>query len=303
MRGRVTVVGSYNTGFVVHIDRVPALGETVRGWGFRMEHGGKGSNQAVQSSRLGSDTAIVARVGRDVFGQRAFELWRSESVSTDHVKVDEEAPTGAGLVIVGPEGRNLIAVDLGANMRLSVQDIDAAEQLLTRSDVVLAQLEIPHDVAMYALHRCEGIRVLNPAPAVRMDPVQLSGIDVVTPNEVEVRLMAGADHASDVAAIARRYAKYTNVVVTLGERGALVVERGGAREYLVPAPRVEAVDTTGAGDAFNGALAAALARGYTLREAVELGCRAGAYLVTRRKGPSLVESLPGWRDLDALEAT
>jgi ribokinase len=300
MGGKVTVIGSYNTGFVIYIDRMPSLGETVRGWGFRMEHGGKGSNQAVQAARLGSETAIVARVGNDVFGERALRLWRSESISTDHVRIDQDAPTGAGLVIVGPEGKNLIAVDLGANMRLSEEDVDSAEPLLRRSDVVLAQLEIPDRVALYALRLSEGIKVLNPAPAVRMEPEQLSGIDVITPNEVEMRLMSGEDQNSDVAAIAERYAKYTNVVVTLGERGALVVEKGG-RRYTVPAPRVRAVDTTGAGDAFNGALASALARGYSLREAVELACRAGAFLVTRRKGPSLIDSLPDWRDLEALE--
>ena len=143
MGGKVTVIGSYNTGFVIYIERVPALGETVRGWGFRMEHGGKGSNQAVQASRLGAETAIVARIGNDIFGKRALELWRSESISTDHVKIDPHAPTGAGLVIVGPEGKNLIAVDLGANMRLSEDDVDSAEPLLRKSDVVLAQLEIP----------------------------------------------------------------------------------------------------------------------------------------------------------------
>jgi len=193
MGGKVTVIGSYNTGFVIYIDRVPSLGETVRGWGFRMEHGGKGSNQAVQAARLGSETAIVARVGNDVFGERALRLWRSESISTDHVRIDQDAPTGAGLVIVGPEGKNLIAVDLGANMRLSEEDVDSAEPLLRRSDVVLAQLEIPDRVALYALRLSEGIKVLNPAPAVRMEPEQLSGIDVITPNEVEMRLMLGED--------------------------------------------------------------------------------------------------------------
>ncbi len=301
MGGKVTVIGSYNTGFVIYINREPMLGETVRGWGFRMEHGGKGSNQAVQASRLGAETAVVARIGDDLFGERALKLWRSESVSTDHVRVDPHAPTGAGLVIVGPEGRNLIAVDLGANMRLSEDDIGSAEDLLRRSDVVLAQLEIPERVAIYALRLSDGFKVLNPAPAVRMEPGQLSGIDVITPNEVEMRLMAGEGQDSDVVSIAGRYAKHMNVVVTLGERGALVVEKGG-RSYVVSAPRVRAVDTTGAGDAFNGALASAIAKGYSLREAVELACRAGAFLVTRRKGASLIDSLPDWRDLEALEA-
>ncbi|MEM3031721.1 MAG: ribokinase [Nitrososphaerota archaeon] len=292
MPGKVKVVGSYNTGFLIYVERLPVEGETLAGHGFRVEHGGKGSNQAIQAARLGCETSIVARVGADIFGEWALSKWRAEGVDTSHVVRDGGAPTGVGLVIVGPRGRNMIVVDLGANMRLSREDVTVADDRIGVSDVVLAQLEIPLETALYALRRGEAIKILNPAPAVEIAPEKLKGIDVITPNEVEILAMAGhhPGEQADVARIAEIYARYVDsVVVTLGERGALVVGKDGVKH--VNTPQINAVDSTGAGDAFNGALASALARGYDLLEAVEYACCAGAFLASRVKGGELVESL------------
>ncbi|BAJ50740.1 ribokinase [Candidatus Caldarchaeum subterraneum] len=299
MSGKVGVVGSYNTGFVVYVKRLPIEGETLKGHGFRIEHGGKGSNQAIQAARLGCQTFIIARVGADIFGERALNKWRAEKIDTTHVVVDRENPTGAGLVIVGPAGKNMIIVDLGANMHLTKTDVSNAAARIRSADVVLTQLEIPFETSLHALRTAEGMKILNPAPAQPTPPETLKGINIITPNEVEMAAMAGytPGEDADLENAAKKYAKYVdNVVVTLGERGAMVVDKNDVKH--VKAPRVNAVDSTGAGDAFNGALATALARGYTVLEAVEYACHAGAFLAARIRGGELVEALPEERELE-----
>ncbi|GBC72374.1 Ribokinase [archaeon HR03] len=299
MSGKVGVVGSYNTGFVVYVKRLPIEGETLKGHGFRIEHGGKGSNQAIQAARLGCQTFIIARVGADIFGERALNKWRAEKIDTTHVVVDRENPTGAGLVIVGPAGKNMIIVDLGANMHLTKTDVSNAAARIRSADVVLTQLEIPFETSLHALRTAEGMKILNPAPAQPTPPETLKGINIITPNEVEMAAMAGytPGEGADLENAAKKYAKYVdNVVVTLGERGAMVVDKNDVKH--VKAPRVNAVDSTGAGDAFNGALATALARGYTVLEAVEYACHAGAFLAARIRGGELVEALPEERELE-----
>ncbi len=300
MVGKVTIVGSYNTGFLIHVDRLPAKGETLAGHGFRMEHGGKGSNQAIQTSRLGCGTTMVARVGNDIFGERALNKWHEEKINTSYVMKDDENPTGAGLIIVGPAGANIIAVDLGANLKLSRDDVDKAAESIENTDVIVSQLEIPLDTALYALRNREAITILNPAPASNIPPDKLNGIDIITPNEVEMKTLAGykPEEKIDITGIGMKYAKYLEyVIITLGERGAVVIDKTG-REKHIPAPRVEAIDSTGAGDAFNGALATALSRGYSIEEAVQYACYAGAFLVARIKRGELVKSLANQRELE-----
>jgi ribokinase len=295
----ITVVGSYNTGFVLYVDRLPLKGETVPAHGFRVEHGGKGSNQAIQAARLGCETKIVARLGRDVFGERALRKWGEENIGAEHVAIDEHRPTGVGVVIVGPNGQNIIVVDLGANMALSITDIKRASELLEKSDACLAQLEIPFETALQALNICQGVKILNPAPARKIQPSELEGIDIITPNEVELAAMAGnaIGGSIDLKQLAEKYAKYVNhVVVTLGERGALLVSMGKTK--YVKTPKINAVDTTGAGDAFNGALATYIAKGFDVEEAVQRACYCGAFLASRIKGGELVESLPTESELE-----
>jgi len=295
----VAVIGSYNVGFLVYVNRLPAKGETLTGYGFRMEHGGKGSNQAIQSTRLGCATTIIARIGDDMFGERALNKWREENIDTRYVVKDGEKPTGAGLIIVGPAGINMIVVDLGANMSLSVEDVEKSWEDIEKSDVVLSQFEIPVETSLYSLKDNEAISILNPAPATRLEPTKLTGIDIITPNEVEIKTLAGyrPNEAVDPIRIGEKYAKYVgHVVITLGERGAAIVNKNGKK--TIPAPKVDAIDTTGAGDAFNGALATALAKGYTIEEAVEYACYAGAFLVARIKLGELVEALANYNELE-----
>jgi len=295
----VAVIGSYNTGFLIHVDRLPVRGETVPGHGFRMEHGGKGSNQAIQCARLGCRTSMIARVGRDIFGDRALEKWAEEGVDTRGVVRDEEEPTGAGLIMVGPGGANMIAVDLAANLRLSRRDVERSIDIIAESDVVVSVFEIRVETALYALRRAAELgakTILNPAPASRIRPKELEGITVITPNEVEMMTLAGLGSSSEreLSKAAEDYlGAVEHVVITLGERGAMIVDDVGAR--VVQPPRIEAVDTTGAGDAFNGALATALSWGMSIDDAVRYGCLAGAFLSARIRRGELVESL-GHRD-------
>ncbi len=295
----VAVVGSYNTGFLIHVDRLPVKGETVVGHGFRMEHGGKGSNQAIQCARLGCRTSMIARVGGDIFGERAVRKWGEEGVDTRGVVRDEETPTGAGLIMVGPSGANIIAVDLAANLRLSEEDVERSIEVVGEADVVISVFEIRKETALYALRRAGELgakTVLNPAPASPLKPRELEGITVITPNEVEMMTLAGLS-SSDEESLSRAAENYLgaveHVVVTLGEKGAMIVDDGGVR--VVRPPKINAVDTTGAGDAFNGALAAALSWGMNIDEAVRYGCLAGAFLSARIRRGELVESL-GHRD-------
>ena len=296
MEPKITVVASYNTGFLIHAPRLPVEGETLMGSGFRMEHGGKGSNQAIQAARLGAHVHLVARVGSDIFGDRAFQKWREEGIDHRAVVRDPEAPTGVGIIIVGPEGRNMIVVDLGANMRLTPGDIDRYwNESLSRPRVALAQLEVPVEAALHALRRAKSegaLTILNPAPAKLLKPEELEGVDIITPNETEMRILAGKspDSQDDLSDLAQKYLSVVDtVIVTLGEKGALIVSRKGKK--TIPPPRVKAVDTTGAGDAFNGALATALAWGLSLEDAVSYANHAAAYLVARFKRGELVESL------------
>lgn len=302
MAGKVTVIASYNTGFLIHAPRLPVEGETLMGSGFRMEHGGKGSNQAIQAARLGSRVHIAARVGADIFGDRAMQKWRDEGIDARPVVRDPEAPTGVGMIIVGSGGRNMIVVDLGANLRLTPSDVDRYwGESLSHPRVALAQLEIPVETALHGLRRAKmegATTILNPAPARPLKPSQLEGVDILTPNETEMRIMAGhpPDSQVDLGELAERYLSTVKaVIVTLGEEGALLVTPKG--RVKVPPPRVDAVDTTGAGDSFNGALAHALAEGMSLEDAVSLANHAAAFLVARFKRGELVEALPTWEDL------
>jgi ribokinase len=254
---RVAVVGSYGVGLTVGLDRVPDAGETVVGRTFRIDHGGKGSNQAVGMARLGAEVDFLTAVGDDTFGQEAIALWRAEGVHAEPVLADE--PTMTAPIFVEPTGENRIVIVPGALERLARAHVDAFAERIAAADVCVVQLEIPLDTALYALEvaRRAGVRtVLNPAPAPsqEIEPT----VDYVTPNETEAASVQGAK---------------ATFVLTLGEEGA---EIDGVH---VPAFPASVVDTTGAGDAFTAAFAVALAEGVDELEAVRWGCAAGAHMV------------------------
>jgi ribokinase len=279
-RPKIVVVGSSNTDMVVRAEHIPLPGETVLGGKFIMTAGGKGANQAVAAARLGAEVTFIARLGRDVFGDRSLAGYQAEGIHTDYIVRDEEEASGVALIVVDSAAENIIAVAPGANGCLSVEDVCAAEPVIAEADGVLLQLEIPLGAVRAAidLARRHGVRViLNPAPARALADDVLSGVDVLTPNENEAVKLIGEQAASTLEALVARITG--SVVMTCGASGCKVVA-GGQRQH-VPGFHVEAVDTTGAGDCFNGALAVALARGLEMAEAVRYASAAAALAVTR----------------------
>ncbi len=290
---RIVVVGSSNTDLVVNAARIPRAGETVLGESFLMAPGGKGANQAVGAARLGADVTLVARIGNDAFGAQALEGFAREQIDTDYIVRDESAASGVALIVVDQTGENAIAVAPGANRLLTVADVEAAREPIASADVLLLQLEVPLQTVKYAARIAAdaGVPViLNPAPAQPLDAETLRLTTVLTPNQHEALALARpfSDGNDSLRTIGRRLrdAGAHNVVITLGNQGALLITERQAQQ--VAAPKVKSVDSTAAGDAFNGALAYALAGAEPLVEAVRFASLAGALAVTRRGAqPSL----------------
>jgi ribokinase len=278
----IAVVGSVNLDIVVTVERHPAPGETVLGDDRVDLPGGKGANQAVAAARLGRQVAIVGRVGGDAAGRGLRAGLAAEGVDVGHLGEDPQAPSGVALIAVVPGGENTIIVSPGANARVGEDDVREAAELLAGAAVTLVQLEVPQVAVDAAVRAARGTVVLNPAPARPLDAALLAEVDVLVPNRTELGLLAGAGAPADAGAavaLARRVQGPGSVVVTLGAEGAVVVEP--SRVERVPAPVVDAVDATGAGDAFCGALADALARGAALVEAARWGVAAAALSVER----------------------
>ncbi len=301
MKPGVGVLGSIHMDYVVTLDRMPRLGETVIGRGFKMTPGGKGANQAVAAARLGADVYMIGMVGNDVIGDELIKNFERNRVNVDYVK-RAETHSGVALIFVDSEGNNVIAVAPGADYHLSKEDVDEAlEDLRDRIGVLLLQLEIPVEVVEYAIRRFseEGIRIiLNPAPYHELSREALSRVSVATPNEIELELMSGVRIASDedLMRAGRKAIEdlgIGNLVVTLGERGAMIIAPD--RHELIPAFKVKPVDTTGAGDAFNGALAVALVRGEALESAARYA-NAVAALSTLKLGAQ--EALPTSKEVE-----
>ena len=297
----VTVVGSYNTDLVFRAPRLPAPGETVLGRGLRSGPGGKGANQAIAAARLGARVALLGTIGEDAFGDAALALFRREGIDTRWLQRSATEPTGAAAILLDETGQNAIVVAPGANAALTTARVQAAAPLLRGSRVVVAQLETPLEAVQEALAiaRAAGVTtLLNPAPAQPLPAPLLSLADLLTPNESEAALLAGRpvrDPAgAEAAARALQARGAATVIVTLGDQGALLVPPG-APALHVPAPAVPVVDSTGAGDAFSGALAAALAEGLALPAAVRLAVRAGAFSVGRA---GAADSMPTRAELE-----
>jgi ribokinase len=286
----IAVVGSINLDLVVAVERHPAPGETVVGADCRQLPGGKGANQAVAAARLGAQVAMVGRVGADAQGAWLREgLW-TEGVGVEHVREDRQAPTGVALIAVDARGENTIVVSPGANARVDARDVGAASEVVSGAEVVLVQHEVPQAAVAAAIATAGGTVVLNPAPARGL----AAPVDVLVPNRGELETLAGG--RGDPVTLARSITGAGAVVVTLGAEGAVVVE--GDRAERVPAPHIEAVDTTGAGDAFCGALAEAIAGGASVVEAARWAVRVAAASVTR---PGAQGGLPRREDVPAAQ--
>jgi ribokinase len=293
---RIAVIGSYATGLTMKVQRLPSTGETLLGTGYRVDFGGKGSNQAVGCARLGGQVSLVAKIGKDAFGDMALGLYREEGIDVTYVRQTSDAPTGVGFITVeSGSGHNCIVLDPGANELLSADDIADSPAALSSAAVVLTQLETPVSAAQEALARgrAQGaITILNPAPVRPLPPSILKLVDVLTPNESEARVLAGKrpDEAIDLTDVARELIRggVKQVVMTLGAKGALIVTASSMTR--VAAIQVSPVDTTGAGDAFNAGLAIALASGASLEAAARFAVVTGGMAVTKE---GVIPSLPG----------
>ncbi|MBM3695250.1 MAG: ribokinase [Actinobacteria bacterium] len=294
----ITVVGSLNLDATVRVPRLPLPGETVMGRGHAHDTGGKGANQAVAAARLGRSVAMVGMVGRDDAGDRLLAALDAAGVATATVRRSPSLATGLALVMVDDSAENSIVVIPAANGALAPEDLDPA--VIGAAAVVLLQLEIPPETVEAAVGFARGTVVLNPAPAHPLPAGLLARVDVLVPNRTELALLAGAEPPATVdeaAGLARSLGGPRGVVVTLGAEGALVVT--GEQATHVPAPRVDAVDPTGAGDAFCAGLADALVGGADLLTAARWAVRCGAAAVTRRGAQA---SLPTRAEVEALGA-
>ncbi|GAB5522121.1 MAG: ribokinase [Rhodothermales bacterium] len=277
--GRVLVVGSANTDMVVQVPHLPRPGETVLGGTFAQVPGGKGANQAVAAARLDAEVTLIACVGKDALGDAAVKDWKRLGIDTSHIQCTDHAPTGVALITVDASGENSIAVASGANHYLRPSHL--TRSAFAEADVVLLQLEVPLDTVARALElaRAEGCRIiLNPAPAQPLPSSLLHQVDVLTPNQHEFEHVSGRE-GLDNAASWRSEKMIPHLIVTCGAQGALWFHEHGMQS--VAAHAATAIDTTGAGDVFNGALAAQWAKGVPMAIALAWANAAAGFAVTQ----------------------
>ncbi|QNL49040.1 ribokinase [Olivibacter sp. SDN3] len=293
MNRKIIVVGSMNMDMVVKTSHIPKPGETVLGGSFFMNPGGKGANQAVSVARLGGDVAFIGKIGDDIFGKQSAQLFDEEGVDTNGVLSDRDSPSGIALITVDDLGENSIVVAPGANAHLEPADVEEAINRYPQGKILLIQLEIPMRTVEFAADYAHkrGMRViLNPAPANELVSGMFHLIDIITPNVNEAEMLSGVQIV-DIASARQAAEKIheqgvKNVVITLGRRGAVLFEDG---EFChIPAPEVETIDSTAAGDVFNGALAVAVGEGKALTEATLFACRAASIAVTKMGAQSSI---------------
>ena len=301
LKPKIVVVGSVNMDLIVKVSKLPTIGETVISGIFKMVPGGKGANQAVAVAKLGAESHFVGRIGDDDFGRVLMENFREAGVGIEYVSIDRSSHTGVALIMVDQDGRNIIAVASGANSKLTVEDVEKAQDSIKSASAVLLQLEIPLESVMRAASIAKEGKssvILNPAPA-RPLPIELIQlVDVIVPNEVEAEVLTGVK-VRDIDSARKAGEKLLELgsgtaVITLGEKGAVLVSPDGFSH--ISALRVKTVDTTGAGDAFCGALALALASGKDFKEAVFIA-NCCAALATTKIGAQ--EALPTFRELES----
>jgi ribokinase len=281
---KIIVIGSSNTDMVIVSDRLPKPGETILGGQFLLNPGGKGANQAVATAKLGGETHFVCKVGNDVFGEMARKQFIETGIHSEFVQTDPGNPSGVALINVDAHGENCITVASGANGSLSKADIDNASILFEKENILLIQLEIPLASVWYAIEKAAnaGMKViLNPAPAAQIPDHVYPHLFAITPNETEIELLTGiaVTHLDDAKKAAKKLIEkgVQHVIITLGAQGAFY--QSAHEELFVPTQAVKAVDTTAAGDCFNGALAVALSQQKSWLDAINFSCRAATYSV------------------------
>ncbi|MGI8635312.1 MAG: ribokinase [Segetibacter sp.] len=286
MQPSLVVVGSTNTDMVIKARHLPAPGETILGGDFFMNAGGKGANQAVAAQRLGGNVTFVAKTGNDIFGKQSLQLFKEEGINTNLMIIDAVNPSGVALITLDKNAENTIVVASGANATLSPDDLQNASDAIANAAFVVMQLEIPIETVEWvaAMAKSNNVPViLNPAPACELPASLLQKISIITPNEKEAEMLTGiviTDLASAQQAAQNIRAKgVETVIITLGAKGAFICTED--INELVGAPLVQAVDTTAAGDVFNGALAVALSENQSLRNSTSFACHAAALSVTK----------------------
>ncbi|AIS17270.1 ribokinase [Pseudomonas rhizosphaerae] len=286
MQANVLVIGSLNMDLVAQAERLPRAGETLLGQSFATVPGGKGANQAVAAARLGGQVAMIGCVGADAYGHALRQALADEGIDCQGVRVAEDVATGIAMIVVDANSQNAIVIVAGGNGQLECADIERFDGLLQAADVVVCQLEIPYAVVAFALeraHQAGKTVILNPAPASGPLPQEwLAWVDYLIPNESEAQALTGlavdsVDDAEQAAGLLHE-AGAGKVIITLGERGVLFAAGAQSRHY--PGRKVQAVDTTAAGDTFVGGFAAALARGLDESQAIAFGQAAAALSVT-----------------------
>lgn len=290
---KVIVVGSIHLDLVSRVPRIPQPGETVMGEDISYFFGGKGANQAVAAARMGAEVYMIGKVGNDSFASSQRDNFAKNNVKNDYIIKDESLPSGMALIAVNDQGENSIIVAKGASGTLSFDDVKQAETLFSEGDIVLFQLEVPlltveKSIALAKSKGC--IVVLDPAPAAKLNVDVLQMVDIITPNNTEVSLLTGLSSQSDqeVMVAAEKLRKFCkSVIVTRGKDGVLCLNDNGPRFF--PAYSVKTVDTTAAGDCFNGSLAASLTQGLSLYDAIDVAMQASALSVTKEGAQS---SLP-----------
>lgn len=285
MPAKVTVIGSYNRDLLIQISQFPVVGETLLGKNYQEGHGGKGSNQAVAAARLGGEVHFIGCIGQDRHGDEALSLWEQENIYI-RVRRDQNKATGMAMIMVLDSGDNAIVVGPGANQSLSAEDITLMEESISESHVLLIQLEIPVETALHAIKLAKKHRtkvILNPAPVQPLPEDIFQYIDILTPNETEARVLVGepADSSISTEYLCEKliHLGVKALVMTRGKAGALFTHGKGFKE--IQSPKIKAVDPTGSGDAFNGALAVLLALGQPFEDAAQQACYAGAHCATK----------------------
>mgnify|MGYP003639615720 FL=1 len=297
---KILVVGSANTDMVIRVEKFPAPGETLSGHNFLLNAGGKGANQAVAAARLGGKVAMMARLGNDLFGKQTIENFKKEGLNVEGVVLDNKLPSGVAQIVVDKSGENTIVVAGGSNLALNTRQVNKYYSLVQEAEVILLQLEVPMETVLYVAQKATGLGkkvILNPAPANKLSDKLYASIYAITPNETETKFLTGinitgeksAQHAADFF-----HDKGVKVVIiTLGAAGAFI----STPDYsgTIATSEVEAVDTTAAGDTFNGALATALSNKMDWEEAVAFANKAASLSVTKHGAQA---SVPFLKDLN-----
>ena len=290
MMKKIVVVGSSNTDLIIKVPEIPRPGETLLGGEFMTFPGGKGANQAVAAARAGGDVIFIAAVGDDPYGEEALKGYRLDQINTENIKICKGVPSGIAMITISEKGENAITVASGANALLSPADLEELDEVFHEADYMLIQLETPLETVQKAVELCNKLKtrvILNPAPAAELSNKILEKVSIITPNETEAESLTGVIVSDELSAAEAAEVLHDlgieTVIITMGASGAYLSDRATSTRSMVPGFSVQAVDTTAAGDVFNGQLAVSLAEGRELEKAI-VEAHAAAALSVQKLG-------------------